>query len=64
MALWDDQGPIYQGKILTAIMQDRPEEAMKMMRGWTTRDLRILAARAEELARMARDAGAGRGRPR
>jgi hypothetical protein len=58
--LWDDNGPISQGKILTAIMQDRRDDARQMMRGWTTRDLRTLAARADELARMARFAARGR----
>lgn len=54
MALWDDDGPISQGKILTAILQDRGGEARDMLRGWSRADLLQLAAAAQRLERMAK----------
>jgi len=52
--LWDDIGPISQGKILTAMMQDRESEAREMMCGWTGKDLDHLARAADRLAQLAR----------
>jgi hypothetical protein len=52
--MWADDGPISQGKILTAVMQDRESDALDMMRRWTMRDLSYLADKAEILSRLAR----------
>jgi hypothetical protein len=54
MALWDDDGPKSQGKIITAVLQDRGGDARDMLKGWSHADLLTLAAAAERLARMAK----------
>lgn len=50
---WLDQGPVSQGKILTAILQRRHEDALAMVRNWSDADLRSLEEAATRLARMA-----------
>lgn len=54
MALWDDDGPVSQGKILTAVLQDKPSTARDMLKSWSHADLLTLAAASERLARMAK----------
>jgi hypothetical protein len=54
MALWADEGPASQGKILTAILQDDAGKAETLMRGWSPADLDDLAGAAEVLIILAR----------
>ncbi len=49
MALWDDTGWASQGPILTAILQERREDAERMLHMWTVGDLEKLALAADEL---------------
>jgi hypothetical protein len=51
--LWADEGPVSQGKILTAIMQDKRAEAEDMLRSWTVNDLIKLASAATMLEMLA-----------
>ena len=50
--LWDDVGPASQGKIVTAILQDRDQEARQMLRRWTSADRRTLQRALRHLDRM------------
>ena len=49
MALWDDQGPASQGKIVTSILKGDPETASVLLRRWSHDDLAILDAAVVEL---------------
>lgn len=51
---WEDNGPISQGKIITAIIQQRNRDALVMLRGWLPADRRILQEAARQLDRMIR----------
>ena len=51
-SLWLDKGLVSQGKILTAILQRRLDDALEMMRNWSTADLLSLEEAATRLARM------------
>jgi hypothetical protein len=46
---WEDFGPTSQGKIITAILQHRPDDATAILRHWTVGDLVTLATAAETL---------------
>ncbi len=49
MNMWNDTGPISQGKILTDILQNRKGDAKTKLHGWTVADLRTLRSAIEEL---------------
>jgi hypothetical protein len=51
--VWENKGPISHGEMLTAILQDRPDTAKHMMRGWATADLMYLARAARKLELLA-----------
>jgi hypothetical protein len=50
---WTDEGPFSPQKILTAIMQNRREDAEEILRHWTVSDLIILAKAAYLLNMLA-----------
>ena len=56
MTRWDDVGPISQGKILTAILQDHEDEAARMLSGWSVIDLDALEYAAGKLSLLCRQA--------
>jgi hypothetical protein len=60
MSLWDDQGPISQGKILTAILQDREGDARFWLRRWSLDDLNTLERAADRLSLLCREVRARR----
>lgn len=43
---WNDNGPVSQGKIITALLQGKDDEANKMLKGWTEQDLYKLSRAA------------------
>lgn len=51
--LWKDDGPYSQGKVITAILQNREDDAREILRSWAFRDLVSLVKAAEKLATMA-----------
>jgi len=58
--LWADKGPISQGKILTAVMQNREDEARKMLDGWTADDLYYLRRSCDRLSLLCAKAEASK----
>jgi hypothetical protein len=48
-APWINQGPIGQGEIITAILQDCPDTALEMLHGWSYDDLLALEKAAFKL---------------
>lgn len=52
--LWQDEGPISQGKILTNVLRAETETARANLKGWSTADLILLARAADQLAFLAR----------
>ena len=52
--LWDDKGPLSQGKILTDLLQGKGDDAKLKLMGWTRADLVTLARAADRLAYLAR----------
>ena len=53
MGTWDDDGPVSQGKVLTAVLQGREDDAAAMLAGWSLADLQALATAAGRLGVLA-----------
>lgn len=60
MTLWEDQGPVSQGKILTALLQDDLPRARRLIHAWSAGDVRTLELAAENLMHLARTELLGR----
>lgn len=54
LQLWADIGPKSQGKIITAILQDREGEARRMLHGWSDGDLEDLEKACDKLSLLCR----------
>ena len=60
---WIDEGPVSQGKILTAILQDDTDKARALLRGWSLDDLNKLGRAARQLDLLIGQEGVVRRRP-
>jgi len=50
--LWQDKGRASQGKIITAILQDRNDDAVRLLSAWSDKDLIILDQAASKLRQL------------
>jgi hypothetical protein len=54
VASWVDDGPHSHGKVLTAFLQGRPDDAVEHLRHWSAADLYVLSQAAEVMGHEAR----------